>query len=637
MVILAAGVAVAVGVTIPALADSSQALPIKSVGDVVVDGVHQRVFVSDPVGGKVVSATYDGKVIATSEMKRPGALALSTDSKKLYAVSDPDDGGATEVAQVVALDPSTMAGTDVHYTGVIGTPDLAVVAGKLWFAREDGFGAIDPAVPASSAEVKPVDGGIGRQPRLAFSAAAPNLLAVASSTGLTTYDVSGETVRSIATVATTGEIADIKFSPDGETIATVALGESAVTLRNIANLATKKTLAIEANARAVDIALDGTVAGGSAAAGRPDLHIFSASGVKVRPYDLPASDELQPRTVAWEPNGSRLFAVSKSTDGAYTLRTFTEPRKTMPTLAVTGPATAPRAKLLTLTGTLKSTVPLHTGTPVAVTRLDLTKPAGTVLMTRKIDAGGKFTITDTPSTGGAVTYRLTYRGGPNHAAVTLNKVVQVSRVMPVLTLNQHNKIFNQGVTGTFTAHLGSTYTGRTVEIWADPYGTDQAPRLLKRGTVNSKGDLSASVRLTRNTSVTAKFPGDARYATRIVKSVALVRVNLSLTQSNAYRTAKIDGLNYLHYRIKTPAMFFTSLTPSPNRRASLEIQTYTSGAWRYFDSTLVPAGNATNIFDGSDDIGRKLRIRARYDPPSRSGDAFNYPAATPYMYFIFTR
>lgn len=635
MIVLAAGVAVAVGVTIPALADSSQALPIRSVGDVVVDGAHQRVLVSDPAGGKVVSTTYDGKVVATYELEKPGALALSADSKQLYAVSSPDNDGAPEVAQVVVLDPGTMAATGTHYTGVIGAPDLAVAAGKLWYAQADGFGVIDPTVPASSAEVKPVDGGIGRQPRLAFSAAAPNLLAVASSTGLTTYDVSGETVKPVATVATTGEVADLEFSPDGETIATVAPGESVVTLRNITNLAAKKTLAIEPNAQAVDIALDGTVAGGSVAAGRPDLHIFTASGAKIRPYDLPATDELQPRTVAWEPKGSRLFAVSKSTAGEYTLRTFTEPRKTMPTLTVTAPATAPRAKLLTITGTLRSTVPLHAGTPVAVTRLDLTKPAGTVLMTRKIDAGGKFTITDTPSTGGPVTYRLTYRGGVNHAAVTVNKVVQVSRVMPALTLNQHNKIFNQGATVTFTAHLGATHTGRTVELWADPYGTDQAPRLLKRGTVNSKGDLAASLRLTRNTSVTAKFPGDARYATRIVKSVALVKVNISLTQSNAYRTAKIDGIDYLHYRAKRPAMFFTSLTPSANRKVVVEIQTYTGGAWRYWDTTLVPAGNATNTFDGSDDIGRKLRIRARYEP-SRSGDSLNYPAATPYMYFIFT-
>jgi hypothetical protein len=35
----------------PAMADSGKALPIQSVGDLVVDGARQRVFVSDPTGG----------------------------------------------------------------------------------------------------------------------------------------------------------------------------------------------------------------------------------------------------------------------------------------------------------------------------------------------------------------------------------------------------------------------------------------------------------------------------------------------------------------------------------------------------------------------------------------------------------
>jgi streptogramin lyase len=68
------------GTTTPAAADSATALPVTSYTDMVVDGVHRRVFISDAVGTVVVT-DYNGKVIGriTSE---PGAsgLVLSADS-----------------------------------------------------------------------------------------------------------------------------------------------------------------------------------------------------------------------------------------------------------------------------------------------------------------------------------------------------------------------------------------------------------------------------------------------------------------------------------------------------------------------------------------------------------------------------
>ncbi|MER5359427.1 hypothetical protein [Streptomyces sp. NPDC002785] len=47
----------------PAVADSSTQLPVSSFGDIVVDGVHDRVFISDPGGGSIVVTDYDGTVV----------------------------------------------------------------------------------------------------------------------------------------------------------------------------------------------------------------------------------------------------------------------------------------------------------------------------------------------------------------------------------------------------------------------------------------------------------------------------------------------------------------------------------------------------------------------------------------------
>lgn len=59
------------GTASPAAADSSASLPIKSSGDIVVDGVHKRVFISDPRSGKVVATDYNGKVVRQIGSRRP--------------------------------------------------------------------------------------------------------------------------------------------------------------------------------------------------------------------------------------------------------------------------------------------------------------------------------------------------------------------------------------------------------------------------------------------------------------------------------------------------------------------------------------------------------------------------------------
>src|SRR5690349_10090040 len=100
--VLAAGAA-------PASADSGKALPVKSVGDLVVDSAHQRIFISDPTSGKIVETTYSGTVVATaSGLPRVTGLALSAGGDKLY--------GALESGRaIVALSAATLT-EPVKYT-----------------------------------------------------------------------------------------------------------------------------------------------------------------------------------------------------------------------------------------------------------------------------------------------------------------------------------------------------------------------------------------------------------------------------------------------------------------------------------------------------------------------------------------
>ena len=61
-----------------------------------------------------------------------------------------------------------------------------------------------------------------------------------------------------------------------------------------------------------------------------------------------------------------------------------------------------------------------------------------------------------------------------------------------------------------TAHLGKTYNSRYVSIYAQPAGG--AKKLVKTAKVNSQGNLAISYKVTRNTTFTAVFAGDAHYA-----------------------------------------------------------------------------------------------------------------------------
>lgn len=237
----------------------------------------------------------------------------------------------------------------------------------------------------------------------------------------------------------------------------------------------------------------------------------------IRTYAADTSD------LAWAPDASRIFALVSS-PGGYTLKALTDPALSVPTLTLNAPATAPRATKLTVTGKLSATVPLPAGTMLAVTRTDLDSPSGKALPAVTVKADGTYSFTDTPPAGGTVTYQASYAGDAEHTAAKASDKVTVSRANPTLTLDKNGKVYNYGTDVAFTAHLGSTYKNRSVEIWANPSGSDKPNKLAKTGKVNSSGNIGAWVDMTRDTEITAVFKGDARYAPRTVKSTAYARV-----------------------------------------------------------------------------------------------------------------
>ncbi|MFE4647298.1 YncE family protein [Streptomyces sp. NPDC056707] len=119
--------------------ETSVALPSSSFRDIVVDGVHDRVFVSDPTGGSIVVTDYTGAVVQqiTAEEGAAG-LVLSADSSKLYVALSTVDAIADAPEELQSA-PTVNAPAATRCGGVLAggrgrfrTADICFVSSINW-------------------------------------------------------------------------------------------------------------------------------------------------------------------------------------------------------------------------------------------------------------------------------------------------------------------------------------------------------------------------------------------------------------------------------------------------------------------------------------------------------------------------
>ncbi|MFE0512700.1 Ig-like domain repeat protein [Streptomyces sp. NPDC058964] len=632
----------------PASADSSKVLPVKSTGDIVVDGVHQRVFVSDPGNGKIVVTDYSGTVVKqVTGLPAVTGLELSADSGTLYAAVQGADA-------VVALDTATDTESARYAVGDAPT-SVALADGKLWFgygaAGEGNIGSID--LTSEQHEVTLGQEGTFwyQAPMLDAAPGSDTLVAGAigqSPVYLASYDVSSGTAKRLAYTSDAGStLGDLQVTPDGKDVVVASGAPYHHQVFKTSDLTADGQYASDAYPNSVAISPNGTVAAGISGSYEPDVYVYRPGATtSVRQYDFPntgrtsGSDLLADSGLAWTPDASRLFAVTSNSEGVYSLRYFDAPTKAATAVTVNAPSSAPRAKKLTVTGKVTSAIALPAGTGLTVTRTDLDSPNGKSLAPVTTKADGTYSFTDTPPAGGKVKYTVKYAGDADHAAGSGTDTVDVSRARPTLTLNNNGKVYSYGKDVKFTAHLGTTYKNRTVEIWADPFGSDKPNKLVKKGTVNSHGDLSVTLDLKRDTKVTAKFAGDARYEARSANSTVGAKVSVSTSVSGHYKSRSTWGHTYYFFHKSKNPLFTTKMPYFPGRQQRFDFQVYYQGTWYPGDSQYFKLGS-----DGTskvqvtgnhgEDVGWRFRMRSDYINGT-SGDTVNSTTYGPWKYFTFT-
>jgi len=619
---------------------------VTSPGGFVTDDALQRVFVGDQSAGKIQATDYAGTLVdSASSLGAVSDLTLSDDGATLYAA-------LPDTHEIVALDAATLdVKTRYKVATDTGPRHVAFSSGKVWFTYGDQWdgdlGSVDPTVdPASGTDpVKlaqfPTEGtsvGLWGQALLDTDPLRPGVLAIGQ-TGISTDSMAVVDVSSGTPQLTAWYFGDYTLN-SGIGDIDLAAGNNEVIVNGTDRDAYADGKFSKAGAypagQLADVARDGMVA--------------QVAGTKIKTYRPEATKVLHTydmgtqRTagLAWALGDSKLFALvgTDAENGGYTLKSLSDPTKNNPTLTVNAPSTATRAKKLTVTGKLSATYPLPDGAQLQATRTDLDSPNGKALPAVTVKSDGTYSFTDTPPAGGTVTYKVSYAGDGVHSPVSASDKVAVSRTAATLSLNNNGKVYSYGTDVKFTAHLGTTYKNRTVEIWANPFGSDKPNKLIRTATVNSSGNISATVDMTRDTDVTAVFKGDARYAPKTVKSTGYAKVKVSTAVTKNYKKAAIGSHTYYWFHKTTSPVVTTTMTYYPGRKQRLEVEVYYAGKWypiedspQYF--ALATNGKSAVQLGASGESGIKGRVRAAYINNS-SGDNVNTNTYSDWKYIYFS-
>ncbi|MEV4406671.1 hypothetical protein AB0J66_31225 [Actinoplanes sp. NPDC049598] len=634
---------VAVGTSLgTASAEPVGSLPIEGVSDVLVDPGHQRVLVSDAKTGRLVATNYGSEVVKTrAGLEGIGDLELSADGRTVYAAVPGEHA-------ILALDATTLSETTRYPVGATAYPrTLARVGTTLFFGWDKDpavtplgvFGSLDLGTGAIQSNLFTTPGGKTHgAPRLLT---APGRLVVLDASSDTTtggnawvYDVSGDTpVMTASTTAAPGPVAEAALTRDGAKMIGVG-GACSTFVAPTSNPAQRTTITGElCDGRAVAI----SPGNGRVAVGHGNQITFVTAAADALNGSIPMHQYTVDR-LAWQPGGTRLFAVTHFSSSYY-LHTFFEPVTTAITLKAASTSIA-RNGVVQISGRLAVSGPLGVALPgLSVTRTDAESPAGKALpqVTPYDPNYYSFEFSDYPAAGGTVTYTVRYAGNELAAPATAKISVTVGKLMPVLTL-KGGTVVNYGGTATVTARLGTTFSNRTVAIWADPAGPDPA-RVLRSAKVDASGNLTASVKLTRTTGVVAKFAGDTRTAA-VSSPVQMLytRVAVSLANSRQYKTAPLGGVSTSFYRKTVHPVFTTTMTPYPGRKQRLQFEVLWKGKWtasRTVDVPLTSAGKASYTLTGAHSVGLRYRVRAAY-LTGTSGDNVNYTTYGAYRYYTFT-
>ncbi|QMU67544.1 Ig-like domain repeat protein [Streptacidiphilus sp. P02-A3a] len=303
---------------------------------------------------------------------------------------------------------------------------------------------------------------------------------------------------------------------------------------------------------------------------------------------------------------------------------------------LTAPATDTRGKALRITGQLPDG-PYPAGAAVQIVRTDPAHPAGVALPQAAVAADGSFAFTDTPRTGGANTYQVSYAGDATHTAGAADATVQVSRAATTIgvSLDTADRTYAYNAAVGVTVHLGADH-GSTVAVYAQPYGGARA--LVASGAVDARGDFTGWYRITRNTTFSASFAGDADDAPATSGTVVgWSHADVVDTLSGYYTTVRQGGAQWRVYHQSAQPVFAVGVAPDKaGECAASTLQEYVGSAWRTVatDACATLGSTSTTAVGATltNAVGHRFRAIAEYVPGAT--DTQNLSTYGSWQYFL---
>jgi hypothetical protein len=384
---------------------------------------------------------------------------------------------------------------------------------------------------------------------------------------------------------------------------------------------------------------NGTLAvgsGSSGSSGQGAAYVYRPDGTLVNVLRLGVGVGLAGRGLAWSSDGLTLYAVtvtgsgSTATFGLQVFRSATIPGST---LTVSGPGTAGITKAFVLSGTLTRTTGAALGGEAVTVTRTLAGSGARKTFRLTTASRGSFQVTDAPPILGRYTYTAAFAGTSGLLGTVAAHVVNVVKNRTSLTVTTRATTSNYEAPVTVTAHLGRTYTGRTVSIYAQVLGSS-GKSLLRRGRVNSRGELSVRIRPKHSAKLSAVFSGDARYAPKTTTRTLYVRAKVTASLSGFYGTSGSYKLFHASGRLKITSI----VAPNKHRQCvQFEVQEKYQGAWQELQITpcvsLSRSSSAKATFGRAHaDQGYPYRIRADYIRSAR--DHTNTNADSAWQYFM---
>ncbi|MFJ4847827.1 MULTISPECIES: hypothetical protein [unclassified Streptomyces] len=194
------------------------------------------------------------------------------------------------------------------------------------------------------------------------------------------------------------------------------------------------------------------------------------------------------------------------------------------------------------------------------------------------DTAGHFSLAMDLRTEGTYQVQVSYPGSTLLGGASATADLNMKRLTPQLTVKTDRSLYGYKAKATVTAHLGTTYTGRTVGLYATPVSGKRVT--IKTGKVDKNGNLSGTYVVSRNTKFSATFAGDARYAPASAAVGTQTSALIHGTASGYLKTSVSGGQTYKVYRHTSSAKFAVDVAPAaPGRCVHVQRQTLTAGVW----------------------------------------------------------